>query len=726
MTTSATEQIRYIIGTFTLDTGRGALLHDGVEVRLRPQSYAVLKILVEHHGNLVDRETLYQEVWGEKIVTDASLAQCLIDIRKAFDDSQRTIIRTVPRRGFIFDAAVTVEKPAAAEDDTGNGQARKKVSNSALIGATAILLLAALTLFYGYQWLESGPPARSIAVLPFVDMSEAQDLKPIGDGLSEDILNSIAKNPDLLVIARTSSFSIADESPDIFGIRDALNVSYVLEGSIRSDDGDLVVVAQLIDSSDGSHVWSQSFRLARGDLQEVQHEIAEEILQSVLRSEDDISVVGPRHNVSANQLMMLGREYEREVLDQQEVDIDALDEAIRLYREATLADPNSALAHSRLAGALLYRGDAIAAAPLIFKALSIDPDISEVQDTQGKYLWRRRLPGAGTAWKNAIALNPNNADALNSYGYWLWVQGDAIVPDQYFRRALQLDPRSLIRYATYGNYLAHESRIDETDEIITRVQALFDSPASVRLIARLYDLTGRVDESIAWTIKARDLEPDNPAHVGALAELYADIGDVEIALRLEAEPGIGLLTKLRRYQDVLNQGALLMIEYPDDIHLRYLQAWANLVTGNAANAVRLLEDTGLPGTVRPEARQIIDIEAAVYLIDALNAAGKVERSYELAEWWEERGHTESRNWWVHFYYACTLAVLDRRDESLAHLDLVRESPRLPWDYLFRDAHCLQRYSNEPRYQAVLQDIEVRQKSFREQLPRTLERHGLTL
>lgn len=726
MTTAANEQTRYIIGAFTLDIGRGALLKDGVEIRLRPQSYAVLKILVEHNGNLVDRETLYQEVWGEKIVTDASLAQCLIDIRKAFADTQRTIIRTVPRRGFIFDAEVTVEEPVVAEGTSADRSVRNKAGVSRILGATIALLLLVLAVFFGNQLLESDPPARSIAVLPFIDLSEAQDLKPIGDGLSEDILNSIAKNPDLLVIARTSSFSIANDSPDIFDIRDALKVAYVLEGSIRSDDGDLVVIAQLIDSSDGSHVWSQSFKLSRGELQSVQHEIAEKILQSILRSDDDISVTGPRHNVSANQLMMLAREYEREVLDQQEVDIDALDEAIRLYREATLADPNSALAHSRLAGALLYKGDAIAAAPLIFKAMTIDPDISEVQDTQGKYLWRRRLTGAGTAWKRAIELNPNNADALNSYGYWLWVQGDAVSPDQYFRRALQLDPRSLIRYATYGNYLAHESRIDETDEIIARVQALFDSPASLRLIARLHDLTGRVDESIAWTIKARDLEPDNPTHVGALAELYADIGDSETALRLEGEPGVGLLTKLRRYQDVLDEGALLMIQHPDDIHLRYLQAWANLVTGNAANAVRLLEDTGLPGTVRPESRQILDIEAAVYLIDALNAAGETERSRELAEWWENRGHTESRNWWVHFYHACTLAVLDRTAESLAHLDLVRQSPRLPWDYLFRDARCLQRYADEPRYQAVLQDIEARQADLREKLPKTLEKYGLTL
>lgn len=724
--TSATEQIRYIIGAYTLDIGRGALLRDGVEVPLRPQSFAVLKILVEHHGNLVDRETLYQQVWGDKIVTDASLAQCLIDIRKAFADTQRKIIRTVPRRGFIFDTEVSLQRPVDAGGETQTGQSRDSANIPKLLGVAAILAISIIVFYVGTKWLAPGPSAHSIAVLPFTDMSTTQDLKPIGDGLAEDILNLIAKNPDLLVIARTSSFSIANESPDIATIRDELNVSYVLEGSIRSDAGDLIIVAQLIDSSDESHVWSRSFKLPRGKLQSVENEVSEAILQSVLRAGEEMAVAGARRNASADLLIKLARGIELEVVEQQEVDTDLLDEAIRLYREATLADPGSAIAHSRLAGALLYRGDASAAEAPIFTAVTLDPDISEVQDTLGKYYWRRRLNGAGAAWQHAIELNPNNADALSSYGYWLWVQGNTNDPEAYFERARQLDPRSLVRYEALGYYLAQESKVDEVDEIIEDVRLLFDSPASLRLIARLYDLTGRVDESIAWTIKARDLEPDNPTHVGALAELYADIGDFDTARMLEPEPGIGLLTKMRRYQDVLRDGALLMIEYNDDIQLRYLVAWANLATGNAANAVRLLEDTGLPGTVRPETRQIIDLEAAIYLMDGLEAIDQKARSIELATWWHNRDHTSSRNWWLHFYMACSLAVVDRKEESLAQLDLVMDSPRLPWEYLFRDAHCLQKYSDEPRYQTVLKNIKERQEVLRKKLPATLEMHNVTL
>lgn len=107
------EHRSYLFGEFKLDIGRGVLLRRDTEINLRPQSFAVLRILVERHGSLVTKDELLSEVWGNKIVTDDSLTQCLLDIRKSLGDTQRKIVRTVPRRGYLFaaDVSVLVECP---------------------------------------------------------------------------------------------------------------------------------------------------------------------------------------------------------------------------------------------------------------------------------------------------------------------------------------------------------------------------------------------------------------------------------------------------------------------------------------------------------------------------------------------------------------------------------------------------------------------------------------
>src|SRR5262245_27818544 len=97
---------RYAFGDFTLDLRRGALLHGDAEVRLRPKSFAVLCYLVERAGQLVSKDELMEAVWGRVVVTDGALTQCLIDVRRALGDESQTVVRTVPRRGYLFDAAV--------------------------------------------------------------------------------------------------------------------------------------------------------------------------------------------------------------------------------------------------------------------------------------------------------------------------------------------------------------------------------------------------------------------------------------------------------------------------------------------------------------------------------------------------------------------------------------------------------------------------------------------
>jgi TolB-like protein/DNA-binding winged helix-turn-helix (wHTH) protein/tetratricopeptide (TPR) repeat protein len=716
----------YTFGAFTLDLGRGALLRGDEEIRLRPQSFEVLRILVMRRGQLVTRDELQTAVWGHKVVTDDSLAHCLIDVRKALGDVDRKIIRTVPRRGYIFDEPVTERTglPSASTSPENSQRGRKRLLIFTVLAAT--ILIGAWYFASNSMRMNSPYRGNSIAVLPFIDLSETQDQQYLGDGLSDEILALLSRSPDLRVISRTSSFSFADRNPDIAMISDTLNVAYVLEGSIRRTGDNLRVTAQLVDASDSSNIWSESFERQAEELLDVQREIAEAVLGTISPNSDANLATPAKRNFSANELMLLALYYEQEVREREQVDEDILAEAIRLYRDATEADPDSAIAYSRLARTLLYGGDVRAAEAPIFKALTLDPNLSEVQETLGRYYWARGLPGAGTAWKRAVELNPNNADAMSSLAFWTWMQGHSDGPEEMYRRALELDPLSLGRHAALGEFVAHMARLDKTKEVIDIIEKKFEGPDAYSVIARLLELTGELDQSIAWAIRARDLEPGNPNRTGALAELYAEIGDFDTALSLEPGQNIGLLYKMRRYDELIDLAELRMIDEPNDLYLLYLLAFAYNATGQPDAAIRILEIMGQPDMAMPEARQALDVEAVVSYIDALDAVGQSTRAHEIANWWNHRAHTDNSNWWILIFRACPLAVSGFDDQALDLLVDVADSPRLPWESLIRDMPCFQRFADNPRYQDMLRKVEARRNALREQLPETLAEHGVAL
>jgi TolB-like protein/DNA-binding winged helix-turn-helix (wHTH) protein/Tfp pilus assembly protein PilF len=725
MPTPSERHYRYTFGAFTLDTRRGALQRDGEDLKIRAQSFQVLAYLLSRHGTLVGKDELHKEIWGKKVVSDDSLTHCLLDIRKCLGDVERTMIRTVPRRGYLF------EEPCQQEILTAeNNFAAQKSSQVSVLAAVAVAIVALAALLWVLQSDEgdvtAAVPANSIAVLPFADMSEQQDQRYLADGLSDEVLNLLARSPDLRVIARTSSFSFDEKTPDIATIRDVLNVAYVLEGSVLRKQGQLAITAQLVDTATSSTVWSERFEGQPETLAGMQQQIVDAVLQTIAPDADDELIVPAQRSFSAAELMLLARYYEQEVREKPEVDMQLLQEAIGLYRDAIEADPDSAIAQSRLAGALLYAGDLAGAETAVFKANSLDPDLSEVQQALGEYFWLRGLPGAGAAWKRAIELNPNNADALSAYAYWYWMQANDDGPEELFRRALELDPLSLARHAALGEFVAQQARIEKTHEVIARIQKRFDSAESYRVIARMLELIGEVDKSIAWTLAARNREPENPDHVSALAELYAELGDDETALALQPEPGVGLLFKLRRYAEFIEQAELRMIEEPDDMHLRYLLAFAYNATGEPNAAIRILRTVGQPLAQRAEIRQAIEVEGFITYIDAVDEIGDIQQATELAEWYNNRPHTENDNWWVHVYTACSLSIAGRDEEALANLEQVIRSPRLVWDTTIRDLHCFQRYQDEPRYMTVLEQVKTRRSNLRQRLPETLRDYAVEM
>ena len=334
---------------------------------------------------------------------------------------------------------------------------------------------------------------NSIAVLPFENASHDPDDAYLSEGLSDELRDQLGRVSGLRIAARSSSIAVLGLQADAMAMSTKLGVAVLVEGSLRRRGRTLRISVQLIDGATGLALWSESFDRGPQELLSVQQAIARQIVRHVLPEAQQVVATPATRNASANELMLLARYHEQQVRASPEVDVDTLLNAIRLYREATAADPESALAHSRLAGALLYLGDLDAVEAPIFRALSLDPNLSEVQDTLGLYYWTRGLAGAGVAFNRAVELNPNNADALGNYAYWRWFNTPDDEAAEFYRRALELDPLSLSRYGALGEFLGKQGRADEMLEIVRRVEDLFDDIDSYVLIAWLQELAGNAD-----------------------------------------------------------------------------------------------------------------------------------------------------------------------------------------------------------------------------------------
>jgi TolB-like protein/tetratricopeptide (TPR) repeat protein len=569
---------------------------------------------------------------------------------------------------------------------------------------------------------------NSLAVLPFVNAGQDPADAWLSQGLSDEVRDQLGRVAGIRVAARSSSVAAREQGLDALSISERLRVAHLVEGSLRRTGDKLRVSVQLIEGDSGLVLWSRSFERGPRELVNVQNSIVMLLVQQVMPDAGPVTAEPATLDYTANELMLLARHKLQQVRDSQEVDIETLQESIRLYRQATEADPESALAHSRLADALLYLGDIEAAEAPIFRALTLNPNLSEVQNTLGSFYWAKGLPEVGTAFERAVELNPNNADALANNAYWRWFQKLSVDHvAEYFERALELDPLSLARYAALGEFYGHAGMLEDMHAVIERLQQNFDTADTYRVISWLLELAGRIDESVAWVLRARDREPDNPDHVSKLAELYTLMGDFETALRLEPEPGIGLLFLMRRYEELIDQAEFLVIERPQDIELRYLLAFAYNATGQFESAVHILSTTGQPDTFLEErVRSAADIEGFFALVNSLAGAGQAGLAKELAGLWETEVWEPIPDWWNRAYGACALAVLDQDDKALELLQRIKDSPRLPWVPVILDSFCFQKYSENPDYQAMIHLVEERQSEKRRELPATLAEFEVAL
>ncbi len=275
----------YQFGEFCLDVDRGLLSRAGSVVPLRPKTWEVLAHLVKHHGELVSRADLIDHVWHNAVISDDSLTQCIVEIRRAIDDTDRTKLRTVPRRGFVFELPVT-EMPYEEEALASRSAGSRRWLFAAAMPVLIVLGFLSLRMAPGPDETSSAAGQGSepaVAVLAFADMTEAQDRQYFADGVAEEILNHLALIPELRVISRSSSFTFRGEEHDIAAIADSLDVDFVLEGSVRGAGDTLRITAQLIDTASDSHLWADSFDhdLSGMSAVDVQSDVAADVARAI-------------------------------------------------------------------------------------------------------------------------------------------------------------------------------------------------------------------------------------------------------------------------------------------------------------------------------------------------------------------------------------------------------------------------------------------------------------
>lgn len=569
---------------------------------------------------------------------------------------------------------------------------------------------------------------RSVAVLPFDYSGPNPSDSYLGSGLSDELRDQLGRVEGLRIAARSSSIAALEEVADAKAMAVKLGVTHLLEGNMRRQGNILRVSVQLIDGVSGLAVWNQTFDRGRTELLNMQQDIAQAVANEMLPDLNPEIPVPITQNATANEKMLLARHYEQQVREVENVDPELLGRAIQLYREAIELDPESALAHARLADVLMYYGEIDAAEAHAYRALELNPKLAEAQSTYGTLLFARGHPNMGEPLARAVELNPNLPDALTRYAFWHWFNVGTDGVADFYERAMQLDPLNLSRHGALGRFLALNDDYDGAHQVIEQIKSLFDSPEAYRAIAHLYDLVGDVDHSIAWTIKALEAEPDNPLHLEKLAEYFVDIGDFETAEALTPDLGVGLLFKMRRYGEMIEKAEFLVLDYPEDVQLRVYLASAYNFTGQHERAIWFIKNSGLVQSFGNARRGTEDMDAFMALTDALYATGRLDELQDLFPSTQGAEHYtgDTADWWVALGVGCGAAIAGNDAEVYRRFQRALEGKHLVWDPMLKDRECFKRFADDPAYLTVVDHFDGLREKLRERLPDTLAQYGVEL
>ena len=383
-------------------------------------------------------------------------------------------------------------------------------------------------------------------MLPFVDLSPARDNEYFSDGVSEELLNRLAKMDRLRVTGRTSSFAFKGKNEDLRTIGEKLGVDHILEGSVRKQGEWIRINVQLVDARDGSHLWSEAYDRRLGDVFAIQEDIARNVTAAVMRTvlvqaDSTGGIDAPVHapptsNLEAYTSYLRGKHLLRARIRKD------MEQALVQFERAVTQDQYFAEAYVGIADSLLllaaygFRNVDKIAAPAeeaIARALELNPRLAEAYAAKHRLNSRFNAPRADQdeLIHQALQLNPNDAYALHSLSAAMWVAGkpvEEIVAVN--ERAYLIDPLSPPVVMVLAQELYRAGQKDRgralRDELAT-----FAPHFAHRVASRFAGMEGRIDEVARWNARTIEEDPENHEAYIDLGRAYADLGDIGAAQR---------------------------------------------------------------------------------------------------------------------------------------------------------------------------------------------------
>ncbi len=381
---------------------------------------------------------------------------------------------------------------------------------------------------------------KSIAVLPFVNMSADKGDEYLSDGVSEELITALSKISGLQVKARTSSFAFKGKNEDIEKIGELLHVSHLLEGSVARAGNKLRISAQLIQASDGNHLWSDTYDREMKDIFAVRSEVAQQVaeaLQIRLLGEDKKRLEKkPTDNLEAYNLYRQGRYYSENITE------DRFKKALGFYQQAIEKDPRFALAYAGEADTYVVAADVFIAPREAFpkakegarKAIELEDNLAEAHASLGHvhYHYDWDWVAAEKEFKRALVLNPQSSQTHILYGEYLVGMGRFDEAYDQGRQALQIDPLSTPAHLCLGFAFLCAGRSDDAIQQFSKALELNPNDAWVRIcLGRAYLSKGMEQRAIEEMETAQHSDPDNPLVIGLLGYGYAVTGRRADALK---------------------------------------------------------------------------------------------------------------------------------------------------------------------------------------------------
>jgi TolB-like protein/DNA-binding winged helix-turn-helix (wHTH) protein/Flp pilus assembly protein TadD len=490
--------------------------------KLEPRAMRLLMCLANSAGEVVSVDRLLMEVWAGVVVGSASVYETVAQLRKILGDvnPKPTYIATVPRKGYRLVA--TVQRGSApAQTPQAPVNFRKTVMPRrvwVVVGSFVVALALIAAYFLGDKpWLSKHETMvagtvvsdKSIAVLPFADMSEKKDQEYFSDGLAEELIDQLGNTPGLKVIARTSSFSFKGKSDDIPTIASKLNVANVLEGSVRRSGNHLRISTQLIRADSGQPLWSETFDREFKDVFTIQDEIAAAVVSALkLKLAGGQTAAGSHGttNPEAYNAYLLGRNLYIQSAYIQSTET-GYRQAIEAYQKAINLDPRYADAYAELAMAQYYLGDytgdlalETSAEQAAQKALDIDKHRASGYAVRGylRYNMRYDWVGAEADFKQALTLDPTDSRVFRRYASMLNQVGRTEEAAALLHKGIEQDPLDASTWTGLADALMASRNYPAAYDAVHRALAIrpTDNSSSFQL-ACLQLLDGNARDALA-------------------------------------------------------------------------------------------------------------------------------------------------------------------------------------------------------------------------------------